>query len=791
MDLRLCLCLFILGSSWCCTARELAFLNPLITETEDVSGDKDQSIAKDVHDNSWFEHYILCLQINNLEELRQVQHLDKVNGNEQLCTLCEEYTAQALNYMANNKTQTEIIDRLHKSCSKMRFYKKECAILVDYYAPLFFLQINKMKPENFCQQFGLCEQVVIISQVLSGKNCDLCHKVVTEAELKLKDPDTRLEILELLLKACGAIKPYAKKCKKLVFEFAPVILINAEQFLEQNDICAILHACNFVSALTCLYSSDDGSGRGGHGQPPPLEKLTTQAYTDETSSISTWRTKDSVGRRGSEQMIINEDLQFAVIGKFSYGWPEIQELRRLIPKQCELKGDVNIGLISNRYVLIRTTLLEDYVTLLSKPQFYITQNYWSYPMRTFKWDPMFDPEEETSIAIAWISFSTLPPNFFGKEAIFSLASAVGKPLQVDMATQNKTRPSCARVKVEVDLMGYFPIRINVGVRKKTGEVVEKWVAIKYDYVPKYCKTCKLQGHNEKECFIIHPELYPKEEKERDKKEELERRSKGKENMVENKGEIKQGENNNLKEQSRMKFEEGDRYHNKGGRREQKWRKEKSVKERRVADQYESQSGGGINRDKIEEENKQKKDRDEKNEEEKEDSQERQEHDIMGENQPGEESNEGVRGLNEGVKSGKSPDLEGELPPKTHTTKQQEKQHQQDTEVEDNMDANIDSIGRSGDLSPKQIERLKGRDKIGSKHNQPLVKTQNAFERVVDLNKRHHYSYIAILEPFQSPSELENYKRKLGLPHAKKNCSDKIWVFWEDDWEEEGLTDTFQ
>uniref|UniRef100_M1DHN1 DUF4283 domain-containing protein n=1 Tax=Solanum tuberosum TaxID=4113 RepID=M1DHN1_SOLTU len=162
-----------------------------------------------------------------------------------------------------------------------------------------------------------------------------------------------------------------------------------------------------------------------------------------------------------EHMIINEDLQLAVIGKFSYGWLEIQELRRLIPKQCELKGDVNNGLLSNRYVLIRTTLLEDYVTLLSKPQFYITQNYWSYPMRTLKWDPMFDPEEETSIAIAWISFPVLPPNFFGKEAIFSLASAVGKPLQVGMAIQNKTRPSCARVKIEVDLMGDFPIRINV------------------------------------------------------------------------------------------------------------------------------------------------------------------------------------------------------------------------------------------------------------------------------------------------------------------------------------------
>ncbi|KAH0709038.1 hypothetical protein KY284_010465 [Solanum tuberosum] len=89
-----------------------------------------------------------------------------------------------------------------------------------------------------------------------------------------------------------------------------------------------------------------------------------------------------------------------------------------------------------------------------------------------------------------------------------MAAAVGRSLQVDLATQNKTRPSCARVKVEVDLLEEFPIRINIGMRKKTGEIMEKWVTIKYDYVPKYCKTCKLQGHNENDCYVIHPELFP-------------------------------------------------------------------------------------------------------------------------------------------------------------------------------------------------------------------------------------------------------------------------------------------
>ncbi|KAH0717258.1 hypothetical protein KY285_013289 [Solanum tuberosum] len=65
------------------------------------------------------------------------------------------------------------------------------------------------------------------------------------------------------------------------------------------------------------------------------------------------------------------------------------------------------------------------------------------------------------------------------------------------------------VKVEVDLLGEFPNRINIGVRKQSGEVVEKWIRIKYDYVPKYCVTCRLQGHNEQECYALHPKLYPK------------------------------------------------------------------------------------------------------------------------------------------------------------------------------------------------------------------------------------------------------------------------------------------
>ncbi|XP_070014210.1 uncharacterized protein [Nicotiana sylvestris] len=78
-----------------------------------------------------------------------------------------------------------------------------------------------------------------------------------------------------------------------------------------------------------------------------------------------------------------------------------------------------------------------------------------------KWNPWWTPEEETPIAISWISFPEIPPNFFGTECVFSLASAIGNPLHVYLATQNGTRPSCAKVKVEVNLLGNFPKHIKI------------------------------------------------------------------------------------------------------------------------------------------------------------------------------------------------------------------------------------------------------------------------------------------------------------------------------------------
>ncbi|KAK4356747.1 hypothetical protein RND71_022357 [Anisodus tanguticus] len=206
-------------------------------------------------------------------------------------------------------------------------------------------------------------------------------------------------------------------------------------------------------------------------------------------------------------MVEQQDLKYVVVGKFSHGMPSIAFLRTAIPKQCSLKAEVNIRLLHNRHVLIRCSIEEDYVNLMSRPNFWIKENSKSFFMRTFKWDISFTPEEETSMAVIWLSFPNLPPNFYVPSILFSIASAVGKPIAIDAATLNKTRPSCDRVKVEADLLQEHPQKYNIQLMN--GEEMETIsYKIRYDFLSKYCSTCMLQGHDLQGCWKEHPELQP-------------------------------------------------------------------------------------------------------------------------------------------------------------------------------------------------------------------------------------------------------------------------------------------
>ncbi|XP_059295427.1 uncharacterized protein LOC132048755 [Lycium ferocissimum] len=131
-----------------------------------------------------------------------------------------------------------------------------------------------------------------------------------------------------------------------------------------------------------------------------------------------------------------------------------------------------------------------------------------------------------------------------------------------MATRNQTRSSCARVKVEVDLLKKFPKRVNIGMKKKSGEIVDKWLQINYDYVPKYCQKSRIisKGRRGKEVVKEGTSNNNKDavaETDKNLFEEVKKNNKSKDDQRKNKNkEVKQDENSkkdNKKVESSNKY----------------------------------------------------------------------------------------------------------------------------------------------------------------------------------------------------------------------------------------------
>ncbi|KAI0491773.1 hypothetical protein KFK09_026033 [Dendrobium nobile] len=84
---------------------------------------------------------------------------------------------------------------------------------------------------------------------------------------------------------------------------------------------------------------------------------------------------------------------------------------------------------------------------------------------------------------------------------YSRIFARRSPLQTDQATASCTRPSVARILLEIDISKNHPKEIWVG--SKAFGYMQK---VEFDNITDFCPQCKMHGHAQKDYFILHPEL---------------------------------------------------------------------------------------------------------------------------------------------------------------------------------------------------------------------------------------------------------------------------------------------
>ncbi|KAG5584967.1 hypothetical protein H5410_045401 [Solanum commersonii] len=147
-----------------------------------------------------------------------------------------------------------------------------------------------------------------------------------------------------------------------------------------------------------------------------------------------------------EQFAREEGLHQAVITKFAYGKPVLSELRKLLPKQFDVKGNCNIGQVDFCHLLIRFDLYEDFVKVLASFYGYFKFDGEEYLFIIFLWMPSFNPKEETPKVWQLNDNGVGNKNVNGSRLDIEITAA-SKPIDLKAENSNSSIP------IEIELSG--------------------------------------------------------------------------------------------------------------------------------------------------------------------------------------------------------------------------------------------------------------------------------------------------------------------------------------------------
>ncbi|KAM7462626.1 hypothetical protein LguiA_030747 [Lonicera macranthoides] len=234
--------------------------------------------------------------------------------------------------------------------------------------------------------------------------------------------------------------------------------------------------------------------------PPPLSSKSFAEVVSGNRAESIDLKEPSV-YRGEPAVIFSEadilslsfssPFKFALVGKFSHGCPALSDIRKVL-ESFDPKAPFTVGLMDNKHILMRFNHEDDFHRIWLREQWFVMR----FPMRVFKWTYEFRIDAESALAPVWVSFPLLPINFLKKESLFSIGKTLGQPLKMDSATVDLTKPSVARVCIEMNLLKKFQARIWIGCGLNGF-----WQRVLYEKVPKYCSKCFKKGHEVFECKI--------------------------------------------------------------------------------------------------------------------------------------------------------------------------------------------------------------------------------------------------------------------------------------------------
>ncbi|VFQ76029.1 unnamed protein product [Cuscuta campestris] len=173
-----------------------------------------------------------------------------------------------------------------------------------------------------------------------------------------------------------------------------------------------------------------------------------------------------------------------IVGRFTKGRPCLISIRKAF-ERIAFEKNFTVSFLDETHILINFESENDFLRCLLR-------KYWKingFVLKVFRWTHDFDPAIDSPLIPVWISLEGLPIHLFDSLALYSIANLIGKPLKTDAATASLSRPSVARICVEVDTSKDLPNGVWIHLGQLTFHQ-----PIIYEDLPEYCPSCKSFGH---------------------------------------------------------------------------------------------------------------------------------------------------------------------------------------------------------------------------------------------------------------------------------------------------------
>lgn len=239
-----------------------------------------------------------------------------------------------------------------------------------------------------------------------------------------------------------------------------------------------------------------------HALRPDLIKRPTHVIPDvqleeKPSQPQTDIDEITVAFSNSEMASIEARYQFTFIMKFPKGCPKLFRVKENISK-WGLGQPHSVVPMDPRHVVLHLASAEDFGRVWTRGPRVIDSAFF----KLLKWSSDFNTKEESAMTAVWVGFPNPHLLSFIPGALKRMANSFGKFLTMAEETRSFSRATVAKACVEVDLSKPLPSRLKIAI----GDRGVYSQTIQYISNTKYCCHCKLEGHNIRDCFRVHPEF---------------------------------------------------------------------------------------------------------------------------------------------------------------------------------------------------------------------------------------------------------------------------------------------